>query len=69
MRYADVWKDFIPQIGRWVDMEDDYKTMDPEYMESIWWAFKELWDKDLIYEGNKSMHICPHCETHFLILK
>ncbi|MFA6322908.1 MAG: isoleucine--tRNA ligase [Candidatus Buchananbacteria bacterium] len=63
MRYADVWKKFIPRIGRWVDMEDDYKTMDPHYMESIWWVFKTLYDKGLIYEGYKSMHICPRCET------
>lgn len=63
MRYAQVWKDFIPKIGRWVDMEDDYKTMDPHYMESIWWVFKTLFDKGLIYEGYKSMHICPRCDT------
>jgi isoleucyl-tRNA synthetase len=63
MKYADEWKKFIPMIGRWVDMEDDYKTMDPEYMESIWWVFNSLWEKGLIYEGYKSMHICPHCET------
>ncbi|MCD4704767.1 class I tRNA ligase family protein [bacterium] len=63
MKYADEWKKFIPMIGRWVDMEDDYKTMDPEYMESVWWVFKSLWEKGLIYEGYKSMHICPHCET------
>ncbi len=63
MKYADEWKKFIPMIGRWVDMENDYKTMDLEYMESVWWVFKQLWDKGLIYEGYKSMHICPHCET------
>ncbi|MFA6215938.1 MAG: class I tRNA ligase family protein, partial [Patescibacteria group bacterium] len=63
LRYADVWKKFIPRIGRWVDMEDDYKTMDPAYMESIWWVFKTLSDKGLIYEGYKSMHICPRCDT------
>ncbi len=63
MRYAQVWKDFIPKIGRWVDMDDDYKTMDPHYMESIWWVFKTLFDKGLIYEGYKSMHICPRCDT------
>ena len=63
LRYADVWKKFIPRIGRWVDMEDDYKTMDPHYMESIWWVFKTLFDKGLIYEGHKAMHICPRCET------
>ncbi len=63
LRYADIWKKTIPRLGRWVDMEADYRTMEPWYMESIWWVFKELWDKDLIYEGYKSMHICPRCET------
>ncbi|MFA5022082.1 MAG: isoleucine--tRNA ligase [Patescibacteria group bacterium] len=63
LRYAEVWKKFIPRIGRWVDMDDDYKTMDPKYMESIWWVFKTLYDKALIYEGYKSMHICPRCDT------
>ena len=63
MRYAEVWKKFIPRIGRWVDMEDDYKTLDVTYMESIWWVFKTLFDKGLIYKGHKAMHICPRCET------
>ncbi len=63
MRYADEWKKIIKRIGRWVDMENDYKTMDANYMESIWWVFKQLWDKGLIYEGHKAMHICPRCET------
>jgi len=63
MKYADVWEKFIPKMGRWVDMEHDYKTMDLNYMESIWWVFKTLYEKDLIYEGYKTMHICPRCET------
>ncbi len=63
LRYADEWKKFIPRIGRWVDMDNDYRTMDWKYMESIWWVFSELYKKGLIYEGNKSMHICPRCET------
>jgi len=63
MEYADAWKGTIRRIGRWVDMENDYKTMDLEYMESIWWVFKQLWDKGLIYEDYRSMHICPRCET------
>ena len=63
LRYADEWKKFIPRIGRWVDMEDDYKTMTPDFMESIWWVFKELYDKELVYKGYKAMHICPRCET------
>jgi isoleucyl-tRNA synthetase len=63
LRYADIWKKTIPRLGRFVDMENDYRTMEPWYMESIWWVFKELWDKGLIYEGHKAMHICPRCET------
>jgi len=63
LRYADIWKKTIPRLGRWVDMEADYRTMEPWYMESIWWVFKQLYDKDLIYEGYKAMHICPRCET------
>ena len=63
MMYADEWRKVIDRLGRWADMDDDYKTMDKEYMESIWWVFKSLWDKELIYEGHKSMHICPRCET------
>ncbi len=63
LRYADEWKKIIPRIGRWVDMENDYRTMDWKYTESIWWVFSELYKKGLIYEGYKSMHICPRCET------
>lgn len=63
LSYVDEWKKAVRQIGRWVDMENDYKTMDLDYMESVWWVFKQLWDKDLIYEGYRSMHVCPRCET------
>ena len=63
MKYADAWKGTIRRLGRWVDMDNDYKTMDPEFMETIWWVFKELWNKGLIYEDYRSMHICPRCET------
>ena len=51
------------RTGRFVDMEKSYKTMDASYTESIWWAFKALYDKGLVYEGYKSMHVCPRCET------
>ena len=61
--YAEEWRKVVERMGRWVDMDNDYKTMDKDYMESIWWVFKELWDKKLIYDGYKSMHICPRCET------
>jgi len=63
LRYADEWKKFIPRMGRWVDMENDYRTMDWKYTESIWWVFSELYKKGLVYEGYKAMHICPRCET------
>ncbi|MFA5062421.1 MAG: isoleucine--tRNA ligase [Patescibacteria group bacterium] len=63
LMYANEWKSTVRRMGRWVDMENDYKTMDPTFMESIWWVFKELWKKKLIYKGHKPMHICPHCVT------
>ncbi len=63
MRYAEDWKSLIPRFGRFVDMENDYKTMDRSYTESVWWAFKTLHEKGLVYEGFKSMHLCPRCET------
>lgn len=61
--YVEEWKKVINRIGRWADMEHSYKTMDADYMETIWWVFKELWNRDLVYEGYRSMHICPRCET------
>ncbi|MCX6719498.1 MAG: isoleucine--tRNA ligase [Candidatus Staskawiczbacteria bacterium] len=57
------WETIIPRFGRWVDMAHPYKTMDFEYMQAEWWAFKELYKKGLIYEDYRSMHICPRCET------
>ncbi|OGI25772.1 MAG: hypothetical protein A3J76_00925 [Candidatus Moranbacteria bacterium RBG_13_45_13] len=61
--YVENWKKIIRRLGRWADMENAYKTMDLPFMESVWWVFKELWKKGLIYEGYRSMHICPRCET------
>ena len=63
LRYVSEWRKTVERMGRWVDMDDDYKTMDAWYMESIWWVFKRLWEKELIYQGYKSMHICPRCDT------
>lgn len=62
-RYDAEWKKFIPRIGRFVDMENSYSTMDANYTESVWWAFKTLYEKGLVYQGFKPMHICPRCET------
>jgi len=61
--YVGEWEKTIRRLGRWVDMEHAYRTMDLGYMESVWWVFKQLWDKELIYEDYRSMHICPRCET------
>lgn len=63
LQYEAEWKNVIPRLGRWVDMEHPYKTMDSTYTESIWWAWQTLYEKGLAYEGNKMMHICPRCET------
>ena len=62
-RYRDEWKKTIPRLGRWVDMDNDYRTMDTSYTESVWWSFKTLFDKNLVYKSFKSMQICPRCET------
>ncbi|MDI3496189.1 MAG: isoleucyl-tRNA synthetase [Patescibacteria group bacterium] len=63
MTYAADWERIIARLGRFVDMKNPYRTMDLDFMESIWWVFKTLWDKDLIYQDYRSMHICPRCET------
>jgi len=61
--YVSEWEKVVRRLGRWADMKNSYKTMDLSFMESVWWVFKELWDKGLIYEGYRSMLICPRCET------
>ena len=63
MEYADDWAHIIPRMGRFADMEDDYKTMDSSYTESVWWVFSELNKKGLVFESFKSMHLCPRCGT------
>jgi isoleucyl-tRNA synthetase len=63
LRYTREWREIVTRMGRWVDFDNDYKTMDPDYMESIWWVFKALWDKGLIYEGYRVVPYCPRCTT------
>ena len=63
LRYVNEWKGTITRLGRWVDFEHDYKTMNPDYMESIWWVMKSLWDKGLLYEGHYILPYCPRCST------
>ncbi|MBM3232004.1 isoleucine--tRNA ligase [Candidatus Pacearchaeota archaeon] len=61
--FVSDWKGFVERLGRWVDFDNSYKTMDINYMESVWWAFKEIYDKGLIYEGRKVLMYCSRCET------
>ncbi len=63
LTYAHEWEKIIPRIGRWADMEHAYRTMDKPFMESVWWVFKQIYEKGLVYEDYRSMHICPRCET------
>ena len=63
LRYTHEWEAYINRAARWVDFENDYKTLDLPYMESVMWAFKTLWDKGLIYEGYRVMPYCWRCET------
>jgi isoleucyl-tRNA synthetase len=63
LRYTHDWEAYINRAARWVDFENDYKTLDLPYMESVMWAFKTLHDKGLIYEGYKVMPYCWRCET------
>lgn len=55
LRYAEEWKSVVKRMGRWVDFENAYRTMDPPFMESIWYVFKQLYEKGLIYKGYKVM--------------
>ncbi len=63
LQYVDEWGKYVDRVGRWVDFKDSYKTMDNTYIESVWWALKNLFDKKLLYEGRKVLMYCPHCET------
>jgi isoleucyl-tRNA synthetase len=63
LRYTAEWRQTVLRMGRWVDFENDYKTMQTDYMESIWWVFKQLWEKDLIYCGYTVQPYCPRCST------
>lgn len=63
LRYADEWKKIIPRIGRWVDMENDYRTVNTSYTESVWSMFHRLHTRGLVSEGFKSLHLCPRCST------
>ncbi len=63
LRYTREWREYVTRQARWVDFDHDYKTLDLSYMESVMWAFRQLWDKGLIYEGFKVLPYCWRCET------
>ncbi len=63
LRYTGEWENYVTRMARWVDFENDYKTMDSDYMESVIWAFKQLWDKGLLYEAHRVMPYSWGAET------
>jgi isoleucyl-tRNA synthetase len=63
LRYTQEWREYVTRQARWVDFDHDYKTLDLDYMESVLWAFKTLWDKGLIYQGFRVLWYCWRCET------
>ncbi|GEL19457.1 isoleucine--tRNA ligase [Pseudonocardia asaccharolytica] len=63
LRYTDEWREYVTRQARWVDFDHDYKTLDLDYMESVMWAFKTLWDKGLVYSGFRVLWYCWRCET------
>ena len=63
LTYVAEWRKTIDRIGRWVDFDDSYKTMDNTFIESVWWALGELNKKGLLYEGVRVLAYCPRCET------
>lgn len=65
LRYTREWREVITRIGRWVDFDNDYKTMNPDYMETVWWIFKTLYDKGLIYEDYKVVHYSWRLSTPY----
>ena len=62
-KYESLWKDMSNRVGFWADMENPYVTYHNEYIESVWWALKQIWDKGLLYKGYKIVPYCPRCGT------
>ncbi len=62
-KFTAEWRNTVRRSGRWVDFDNEYRTMDSDYMESIWWVVKQLWDKDLLYQGHYILPYCPRCST------
>ena len=62
-KYKSLWEKMSDRVGYWVDMENPYITYDNNYIESVWWSLRQIWDKDLIYKGHKIVPYCPRCGT------
>jgi isoleucyl-tRNA synthetase len=63
LNFANEWGKTVRRMGRWVEFENSYKTMDTSYMESVWWGLKQVWEKGLVYEDRKVLLYCSRCET------
>jgi len=63
LEYVHEWKRYVERVGRFVDFDNSYKTMDNSFIESVWWGLKRIHDKGRLYEGRKVLMYCPHCET------
>ncbi|KAJ1974468.1 isoleucine--tRNA ligase, partial [Dimargaris verticillata] len=63
MRYRSEWRSTVERLGRWIDFDNDYKSLDPTFMESVWWVFKQLYTKDQVYRGVKVMPFSTGCST------
>ena len=62
-QYKSMWEEFSDVVGFWADMEHPYITYENDYIESVWWALKEIWEKGLLYKGHKVVPYCPRCGT------
>ena len=62
-RYVEDWDRLTERIGFWIDLDDPYVTMDDDYIESCWWAMRQMWDAGRLYEGHKVVPYCPRCGT------
>jgi isoleucyl-tRNA synthetase len=61
--YVEEWNRLTERIGFWIDLDDPYVTLEDDYIESVWWSLRQLWDKELLYEGHKVVPYCPRCGT------
>ncbi len=63
LTFVQEWKKTVDRMGKWIEFDTAYKTMDNSFMETVWWIFKKLYDEGYIYEGKKVLLYCPHCQT------